>query len=109
MKTKFYPFFQNNSGGRFDVNHEKGISEVVIIEAENEGEANERAESIGLYFNGCVDDIDCDCCGDRWSEVEEWEGTDNPIEIVSSYRAQAYIHYIDETIKQVKLEDETKI
>ena len=67
----FYLFDQNNSGGSFDFNEEEGITLTVVIQAENAENANKRAEEIGLYFDGCNNEIDCDCCGDRWSTVEE--------------------------------------
>lgn len=62
----FFTFDQNNSGGGFDYDESAGISHVVIIEADSAEDANERAESIGLYFDGAGD---CPCCGDRWYEV----------------------------------------
>jgi hypothetical protein len=58
----FYEYGQNNSGGRFI---EPALH--VIIEADSTEEADSIAESKGLYFNGCEDGRDCDCCGDRWS------------------------------------------
>lgn len=60
----FYDFRQNNSGGSFDFDGDRGISVSVIVEADSADEANERAEEIGLYFDGSGD---CECCGDRWS------------------------------------------
>lgn len=99
----FYEFNQNNSGGGFDFNRSAGITHIVIIEADSAGDANKRAESIGLYFDG---DGDCPCCGDRWysaygdgdevpavygTPVEDyhidykWMGTDPEI----------FIHYTD--------------
>jgi len=60
----FYTFRQNNSGGSFDFDLEKGISKYVIVEAQTEDEALSRATDIGLYFDGAGD---CPCCGDRWS------------------------------------------
>jgi hypothetical protein len=62
----FYTFGQNNSGGSFVFDYSRGITHFVIIEADSESEAMERAERIGLYFNGCSNGIDCSCCGDRW-------------------------------------------
>jgi len=59
----FFEYNQNNSGGGFDSDHDKGISHIVIIEAESARVANVRAEDIGLYFGGYGD---CECCGDRW-------------------------------------------
>lgn len=71
----FYCFDQNNSGGWFQVDED--VAHYVFIEAESASEANDRAESIGIYFNGCADDRDCDCCGDRWYAVSG-EGLDAP-------------------------------
>lgn len=80
MQTKFYTFRQNNSGGRFDFNAEDGISHYVIIEAQNANHAKDRAERIGLYFNGCDFGKDCSCCGDRWSDyLDDSDGTDVPM------------------------------
>ncbi len=62
----FYHFSQNNSGGSFTFDAKRGITHHVIIEAKDDAHANERAESIGLYFDGCDDGPDCPCCGDRW-------------------------------------------
>lgn len=71
----FYAFRQNNSGGGFDYEPVTGIAVNVIIEATSAEDANERAEVIGLYFDGYGD---CECCGNRWHEVDESEGTWGP-------------------------------
>lgn len=60
----FFHFRQNNSYGIW-----KGPAINVIIEAEDDEEANDLAEMHGLYFNGVDDGQDCPCCGDRWYEV----------------------------------------
>lgn len=60
----WYEFNQNNSGGSFHVN--SYVCHRVFIEAETEEAAVEKAEGMGIYFNGCEDDRDCPCCGDRW-------------------------------------------
>lgn len=60
----FFSYSQNNTGGSFDYDEDAGISQWVIIEAEDEDEADVIAESIGLYFDG---EGDCECCGNRWS------------------------------------------
>jgi hypothetical protein len=62
----FYEYRQNNTGGSFDVDHMAGISASVVVEANNSGSADERAANLGLYFDGCDDNQDCACCGDRW-------------------------------------------
>lgn len=72
---KLYNFNQNNSGGSFHIGDD--VTYNVLIEANNYEEANEKAEEVGIYFNGCSDGSDCSCCGDRWStawndEVDEY-------------------------------------
>jgi hypothetical protein len=66
-QMSFYTFNQNNSGGGFD--RDEDVSHYVIIEADSAFAANTKAESVGIYFNGCDDGTDCSCCGDRWCEV----------------------------------------
>lgn len=64
----FYEFDQNNSGGFFDFDESAGITHWVIVEADSLQDAIDRAEDIGVYFDGCSKGIDCSCCGDRWHE-----------------------------------------
>lgn len=64
----FYTFDQNNSGGSFQT--DDNVTLYVIIEADDANEANEKAEMIGLYFDGSGD---CLCCGDRWYEAYDSE------------------------------------
>jgi hypothetical protein len=62
----FYCFNQYNSGGSFDFDPITGITRNVIIEGISmEGIIN-RAEDLGIYFDGCDSGRDCPCCGDRW-------------------------------------------
>lgn len=61
---KFFEFSQNNSGGHFDVDEK--VTHRVLIEAESADEATEIAESLGMYWDGCDEGMDCPCCGDRW-------------------------------------------
>lgn len=63
----WYEFDQNNSGGVFIMDDDVGIK--VFIQAESDGVANQKAEDVGIYFDGCEQGIDCDCCGDRWYRV----------------------------------------
>lgn len=60
MKTKFFKFNQNNSGGYFDV--DENVCHRVIIEAVDEEQAIAR-------FAPMIEDQSpsCSCCGDRWS------------------------------------------
>ena len=96
----FFDFHQNNSGGSFDHDPKRGIGYSVIIEAATPAEANERALAIGLYFDGCEQGLDCDCCGDRW--YEQWEshsGTEQPEMYgkppTGGWGIPSYIHYAD--------------
>ena len=63
----FFHYSQNNSGGSFDFNEEAGITHHVVIEAESAEEADQIGQGFGIYFYGCEDGMDCECCGDRWS------------------------------------------
>ena len=108
-ETKFFEFNQNNSGGSFDFDEKAGISHYVIIEAESAEAANTRAEYIGLYFNGCEEQRDCDCCGDRWysaygngDPVPSLYG--EPITEAESYSKwmkgpEGFVHYLDGRIE----------
>lgn len=62
----FYEFKQNNSGGHFVVNDK--LCNRVVIEAENEYEAIDKAEELGCYWYGVQEGLDCPCCGDRWNK-----------------------------------------
>lgn len=100
--TKFYEFRQNNSGGSFDHDEADGIGWLVVVEAHDADHANARAKRIGLYFNGCASGRDCDCCGDRWSSVDETDGSEVPgsygeplgAETKLYYGIPAYVHYL---------------
>lgn len=75
----FFHFRQNNSGGSFAFDEKAGISVNVIVEANSVEEANNKAEEIGLYFDGCDNGQDCSCCGDRWyRQYEGDEGNKRP-------------------------------
>ena len=113
MGSKFYNFSQNNSGGFFNNNHSAGIGVLVIIEALNADDANDRAEEIGIYFDGCDDNIDCDCCGDRWYAVDEADGEEIPkvygtllSDVVKSdYRENCYLHKLDGTFELIEFKE----
>lgn len=74
---RYYTFTQNNSGGHFDFDND--LSLFVIIEADNSYEANKKAESLGMYFDGCDKGIDCGCCGDRWYSVDDRDYNEKPL------------------------------
>ena len=113
----FYVFHQNNSGGTYNFSEALGIGTFVIVEADDYNEANERAKDIGLYFDGVYKGIDCECCGDRWCPIHEWEKPDNvpsiydtPLKLRPSKRkishkgwgsldvALVFVHYKDGSI-----------
>ena len=68
----FYEYDQNNSGGGFIVNDD--VTYNVIIEADSADEADRRAEEIGIYFDDNYE-VDCECCGTRWSYAYSGEKT----------------------------------
>jgi hypothetical protein len=70
----FFTFNQNNSGGHFTRN--ANVDHYVIIEATHWTDASQRAQNLGIYFDGVSKDLDCECCGDRWND-SDW-GTDVP-------------------------------
>lgn len=110
---KFFLFNQNNSGGSFQIDHKAGISEDVIIEANSADEANSIAESVGIYFDGCEDGIDCECCGDRWYKVDESDAKAEPMiygETLDKvkkdiYRSVAFVHYLNGEVKKVEFSE----
>lgn len=94
----WYEFSQNNSGGSFDIDPGSGIGPRVWIEAASADDANERAESLGIYFDGCEREMDCDCCGDRWYRQWREDGSASP-EIDPEYdfnwHDAVYIHPLE--------------
>ena len=59
VKTaKFYEYNQNNSGGSFIV--DKNLCHRLMIEADEQHLADRIAISLGVYFNGCYEGLDCD-------------------------------------------------
>ena len=110
----YYHFNQNNSGGSFVIN-DTGLSDNVIIEAENANEANKIAENIGIYFNGCYKGFDCDCCGDRWYPTCDREGKQEPMiydkpakEYTSYWSKHCFIHYKNGVVEKILYKEENK-
>jgi hypothetical protein len=111
----FFDFRQNNSGGWFRIDPDDGISVHVIIEADNAEQANDKAERLGIYFDGCATGNDCPCCGSRWYSVDDSDGNevpcvyDTPVHggelIMSSGWAGAspegFVHYMDGTMEAI--------
>ena len=71
----YFKFRQNNSFGHFVG------TPLVFVQADNAADANSIAQDHGVYFNGVVDGVDCDCCGDRWYPVQDDAAQDAPIAV----------------------------
>jgi hypothetical protein len=110
---KFYEFRQNNSGGHFHEDEASGIGPSVIVEASSAEEANEKAQSLGIYFDGVDDDTDCDCCGDRWYPVDEDDGKYVPSHygdfvedvVADWYNTGSYVHRLNGEIQYFKYKE----
>jgi len=110
MKTKFFTFSQNNSGGYFIEDDKHGVSGYVIIEAPGESEANSKLREIGENTDGFWDY--CPCCGPRWYDLDELDGNPEPMiygtpisETEGGYfHERCFVHYIDGTIKEFKFQ-----
>lgn len=108
----FVTYLQNNSGGFWHYDEAAGIGLVVIVEAPTAEAANERAESIGLYFDGCHTGRDCWCCGARWDRARETECreepmvSDIPVEefdfegYLYPYRWECFLHRLDGSVEK---------
>lgn len=101
--SRFFHYSQNNSGGSFRLDLERGVTHHVVVEAFDATHANARAEAIGLYFDGRGD---CPCCGNRWSEAWGDDGNEQPMvydEPVSQFDGHCWmpegqeiaVHYLD--------------
>ena len=112
----FYTFSQNNSGGGFMKLPERGIAHYVIVEGKNANDANNKAQIIGIYFNGVGSGDDCDCCGDRWEPVTDDDGTSEPTvgdKTISEYASgifgdHIYVHYADGRLEHFDKSDTTR-
>jgi len=70
---KWFDYRQNNSGGSF-----VGPQNVVVQATSSHMADAAAVEFGGVYFDGCADEVDCPCCGDRWSR--SWDdGEDQPM------------------------------
>ncbi|MHC8516834.1 DUF7296 family protein [Sporosarcina sp. ITBMC105] len=123
--TNFYEYQQNNSGGGFDVDDK--ICHRVLIEAISAEDADEKAQEMGIYFDGVERGIDCDCCGDRWySGTQAMSGVwsfnprvstadkfENNIVLYAQYHADewgwtipdARIFYADGSVKEIYMKE----
>ena len=104
----FFHYSQNNTGGEFEFT--ENVDHHVVVEADSPVGADEKAQTIGIYFDGCSDGRDCHCCGDRWFEVY---GAGDPVPSVYGAPVEeseksmwsgtlAIVHYADGTRKRFK-------
>jgi len=80
-----YAYRQNNSFGVHDYFPGIGIGVYVVVEAESEDAANDRASDITNYRGGRGD---CPCCGERWSTC--W-----PDEVEAGFAPEKYSYCRD--------------
>lgn len=102
--SKLYEYRQNNTFGSFI--EDEQVAHYVIIEAENPEEADDIAMSKGIYFDGCDDGLDCECCGDRWHRADEFFTVtlESMKDMLKYYRTDytfAYIYYKDGTREEL--------
>lgn len=101
----YFHYRQNNSYGCFDIDDVNGIGPNVWIEADSIEKANEKAFSIGIYFDGVENGQDCDCCGDRWYSPyvgDEVIDIDSFAQYVFYWHDTVYVHKKDGTIERIK-------
>ena len=100
-KEKAYLFHQNNSGGVFVIDDK--LCPRVYIKAVSAEEANKKAEEIGIYFNGVINDIDCPCCGDRWYPVSEGDAVEKYPNAKWDFIWCDYVIVYDVDMKPIKI------
>lgn len=110
-ETKFYNFNQNNSGGYFVEDDNRGICEEIIIEALSAKEAIEKLKTIGETMDSFWSY--CRCCGERWSTlIDDEDGTiepmicETPVDQVKKelFRSKCSVHYADGSFKNITFE-----
>lgn len=84
---KKFTYTQNNSGGDYifpkwtGPAHMGGVFAAydwqdkqvdVWVMADSAAQADQRVQAWSdVYFDGCDDGLDCDCCGDRWYRADD--------------------------------------
>lgn len=108
--AKFFYYRQQLVGDCIDLLPGKvGIG--VIIEATSWEAADEKAVSLGIYFDGCRHQLDCGCCGDRWVSAKHSLPSASPhmfehkmkssqvsTNSVERIAFPVYVHYMDGTV-----------
>lgn len=110
INTVFVNFTQNNSGGYFIIDEEKGIGHYIVVEGINLENIKRRFEEITEDFSEY-----CSCCGERWcSYIVDEDLTPNPTiygkdakRYVEEYgdgflkECFVFVHYIDGSIEKI--------
>lgn len=92
----FFRYSQNNSGGYYIAEDSvAGVGRVIVVEAENAAQSNERFESIRQAYGEDSFDAYCECCGYRWYNQYDGNGTEHPRK-----EQGAYVHYLDGRIEK---------
>lgn len=99
----FWTITQNNSGGIFDHDPEKGIGYGLCVEACGREEAVRRINQITGSYDASYD---CPCCGVRWSTYLYGEkGGSEPMlygkPLEGGWGLPSYVHYLDGRIVAV--------
>jgi hypothetical protein len=94
---RWYRYYQNNSYGVDHVDPHTGIGKMTYVQAVSPAHADNRAEELGLYFDENFN-VDCDCCGTRWSRQDTGYGEDSYEDLpgeTSGFCSPAYAHPIE--------------
>jgi hypothetical protein len=92
---KFYNFHQSNPGGYIL----EDMPTELYIQAHSEEAANAIAETYGVYFDGAVDGVDCECCGNRWDRASSWNLVEEKDLPKDTEDGKIVIHYATELNK----------
>ena len=85
MQIKYmYLYWQNNSGGYFREIRKTYKDNMLILPVKRNSPvydddynhlavADKEIIPSEVYFDGVEKEIDCPCCGNRWSRLDEWD------------------------------------
>ena len=104
---EMYIYEQNNSGGAFEGVRDTYTKDISILPVRKEDSIIERYVDLAVsdieiiprevYFDGVEEGIDCPCCGNRWSRLDE----------DYSSKEEVYIFDTEEEYKEYNLPDYT--
>ena len=80
---EMYVYWQNASGGYFKEIRKTYKDNMLILPVkcmeatthsyEHLAVADKKITPNEVYFDGVEEGLDCPCCGDRWSRLDEWD------------------------------------